>query len=539
MRALMVVGSLALLVVVPEVAAAAELDLLPLGDPERGPVLASAGPGTFYDCANGRETSLEEMVEAMAGARVVLLGEEHTSMEQKLVLARVVGELAERVPRLVLGMEFFQRSDRDALDRWRRREIAGEGFLRAVEWYDRGGYRYEYYEPIMTAALEHGLEVAGLNVAREIPRTVRMLGLAALSEEQRAEVGSVDVGGSSQHRYLISRYFGDTVAQLPPSWLDNMYAAQCLWDVVMARSILDALPEGGAVVVVVGSGHVAFDLGIARRIHEERAERGEPDLEVVTYCPVEALAPDPEGEPGGHPMGDSAGQADAVTNALFSRGLARFVGVFPASGGMVAVPSGLGLKLEADEHGAPQVVMVWPDSDAEGIGFKAGDRVLDVNGIAPEDLSHLRFLLASFDWGRRLDLRVQRGGNVLDLAVLLYPRVEETETGVAPGWKVEEVPLVIPDASGPLTELVGARVEPGPRRLLLRRDGAPERVEVWRGDVLSEVHELDEAARVARSLYLEPRADGSVELRYQRSECGEVVATSRYDRTGAKLEDSL
>ena len=137
--------------------------------------------------------------------------------------------------------------------------------LEETGWYDRGGYRWEYYRPVMEVAREHGISVVGVNVPREIPRAVNRGGLQALSDEQREQVGSVSTDGSAQHRYLISRYFGDTVALLPPGWFDNMYAAQCLWDVVMARSILGEVAEDTTVVLVVGSGHVAYDLGISRR----------------------------------------------------------------------------------------------------------------------------------------------------------------------------------------------------------------------------------------------------------------------------------
>ena len=509
---------------------ASELEMLPIGDPERALAVASAPAGGFYDCRQGREASLAEVAASLARARVILLGEEHTSMDQKLVLAQLVEALAGQVPKLILGMEFFQRSDAETLAKWGRGELAGDEFLLAVKWYDRGGYRYEYYAPMMEMAQRHHLGVVGLNVPREVTSAVRMGGLEALSEEQKTEVGPVETGGSPEHRYLISRYFGDTVGQMPGAWLENMYAAQCVWDVVMARSILDNLDDDATMVVVVGAGHVAYDLGIARRIREEREARGLPPLAVATYCPVVAPAVSSDEEPSGHPMGDA--KMTPQSRALFSRGLADFVGAFPDAGGVETFPR-LGVKIEESDD-VPTIRMVWPDTVAEDAGFTAGDKIVDVNGQGAGDLPHLRLVLARLEWGQRVDLRVRRGEETRDVAALLYPEVHDTETTTAPGWEVRTVDPGEPQPGAPVTAAEGSSVVE--RRLLLLQGGVPQRVEVWSGESVVEVHELDPQAHVSRSLFRSPRPDGTVEVRYHRGEAGEVTGVERLDRTGKVLD---
>jgi len=197
-------------------ATAQELDMLPIGDPERANELGSAEAGAFYDSAAAGGIDFDAMVERMTSADVVLLGEEHTAMDQKLMQARLLDAMAASGGKVVLAMEFFLRDDREVLERWSQGEIDERGLLEATGWYDRGGYRWEYYRPVMEVARERGIPVVGANVPRSIPRAVNRGGLDGLSEEQRALVGEVATDGSPQHRYLISRYFGDTVAMLPP-----------------------------------------------------------------------------------------------------------------------------------------------------------------------------------------------------------------------------------------------------------------------------------------------------------------------------------
>ena len=533
MRSTLVLVVIAALGMGATTAAADELDLLPLGREDLSTELGAATVGRFVATETNRELTLEELAAELVTARVVLLGEAHTDMDQKLFHAALFEAMAELKPELALGMEFFLRSDQGALDQWVAGAVDEDELLRRTEWYDRGSYRFAYYRPVMEVARARNLRVVGLNVAREIPRAVNRGGLESLTEEQRAEVGPVVIDGSAEHRYLISRYFGETVAVMPPGWFDNMYAAQCLWDVVMARSILSELRPGETMVVIVGSGHVAYGLGISRRIGDELAAAGRPAMRVSTFCPVAAPPPpDPDDDPAGHPMGGGHGHGmgEADLPARFVRSLADYVGVFPDSGGIEAFPQ-LGLQLAEGGDGIT-VSMAWPDTPAAVAGFEHGDRITDVNGRKPESLSELRTLLSKSEWGQRVGFLIERGDAVQEIAVLLYPEVDRTEPDTAPGWRVEAVEKLDPSGAAAVAAASGT---PTPRSSLVSRDGTPQWVEVRTGDILDEAHEVDEDGRVVRSLYRVARPDGVVEVRYRRADDGSVIAAERLDRTGARV----
>lgn len=505
----------------------AEIDQLPLGDAERAFQVAAGQSGEVIDTATGEVVSVQTMAGELAKAQVILLGEEHTHLAQKHRLAEILDEIAEVQPNLVLGMEFFLEEDAEILERWSSGAIDGEDFLRQVGWYDRGTYRWGYYESIMEVARRRSIPVAGLNVPREIPRAVNRRGLNGLTPEQKAIVGEIVVDDSPQHRYLIGRYFGDTIVQMPGSWYDNMYAAQCLWDTVMARSILKILPADGAVVVIVGSGHVAYDLGIGRRIHQERSRSGLKDVKVVTYCPIQAPIPDPDGEDVGHPMGGGGEQAEGAP-AVFSRSLASYVGVFDALGGVEAWPT-LGLKLKKGEDGGAVVSIAWPDSRAAEAGFETGDVIVDLNGETPADLQDFRVMLSRLQWGDRVDVKVRRDQEHHHLAMLLAPDPVEVEREVAPGWEVENVTTFDPRSGGPVQAFGGDDEE---SVVLLKRDGVPAWVVVHKDEIPVELHELTGEGFVELSLFLKPLDDGVVEIRYVRDSTGAVTDVSSLDRTG-------
>ncbi len=512
-------------------AGAAELDQLPLGPQPLAWELGSGGPGTFYDCTAGSAIEFEAMAKAMAGARIVLLGEEHTHLPEKRLQARILDAIAASGRPVVLGMEFFQRGDAGVLQSWSAGEIGEEAFLLASHWYDRGSYNWGYYADVMDVVQKRGIPVVGLNVPRSILHVISRKGLEALDEKQRAVIGTVDTTGSPQHRYLISRYFGDTVAMLPPSWFDRMYSAQCTWDVVMARSILDALPEEGTLVAIAGTGHVAYRLGIARRILEEAARRGIPAPSIVTLCTVKATASE-GGEPHGHPMGGHHGGGSGFSPAVFTRSLADYVAIFEDDGGVEAYPT-LGFSLEAKD-GRILVKRVWPDSAAADSGLRKGDEVLDVAGWTPPDLSHLRLRLASLRWGDRLDVAVRRDEKTAYCRTILEPTLVETERTVAPHWAVAVLPSFAPGEPLPEPIEPGQAAVAAPRYELVSRDGTPVRVEVRLGGLLMAVHELD-GGRVARSVYRDPLPDGAVEVVFERDGSGRITGERRLGRDGSPV----
>ena len=132
--------------------AADELDLLPLGAGELATRFGSAAAGSYVSAVEDRELSLEELARELVKARVVLIGEAHTDIEQKRFHGALLDAMAGLKGELVLGMEFFLRSDQEALDAWVAGEIDEGELLRRTAWYDRGSYRFEYYRPVMEAA---------------------------------------------------------------------------------------------------------------------------------------------------------------------------------------------------------------------------------------------------------------------------------------------------------------------------------------------------------------------------------------------------
>lgn len=519
-------------IVIPAFSAGAfdEENLMTLGDPERAYEIGSAREGEFYDCAAGTTIFLNAMVEAMRNADIVLLGEEHTHRDQHLHQAGILEEFVRGGGSAVLGMEFFRRSDQEVLEKWGNHTLAGDEFLKESGWYDRGGIRFEYYHPLMKTARRYQVPVVGLNVPRSIIHAVARGIKDGLSEEENEILGEIHAGSSPQHRYFIGRMFGESVAEMPPAWFNRMYEAQCVWDTVMARSILDNLPKEGTMIVIVGKAHVAYGLGIPRRILEEAKTRGMEEPSVLTFLPVIAPAVDPDVKLRGHPMGTGKEQ-ESRPRALFTRSLGDYVGVYHDYGGVEVFPS-FGFSLEEGDDGEIMVRMVLPDSLSEKAGVEAGDRVLDLNGREPGDIRRLRMELSRFRWGDRFDLKVEREGKERNVVILLKPDVRDQKERAAQDWIREKIKPFDWASARAVTE--GMKTEEEKIYFLAHKKGRPPWIERRENGLCREFHELDEDGRVIRSVYADPLGDGTVEIRYERDPEGNVTRQELLDREGKR-----
>ena len=371
-------------------------DTLPLGPAELRTRELTIRDGEIHSAYDGERIGFEELIERLASVRIVYLGESHTSMATHRMQLRIIEGLQAINPNLLIGMEFFQRSHAAELADWSAGHLDEEELLRATGWYAGGGYNFGYYRPILEFARDHGLPVVGLNIPRSIVHKVAMAGLDSLSPEEREITGEVDVT-NHEHRRLIEFYFGGPAAHGPPSddpdeaaaRFERMYAAQSTWDEAMAASVRRAM-EGfdGIAVVIAGSGHCAYNLGINRRVAERLA------LPYATLLAVDV-------EPG--------------ESATAVRSLADYLYGITGDTDPPYYPS-LGASLR-DQDGRVVVSMVMPDSLAQRVGLESGDVVTSLDGRPVADVTDLRIRLALKSWGDSAELLVQRGESELTVTV--------------------------------------------------------------------------------------------------------------------------
>jgi uncharacterized iron-regulated protein len=416
--------ALAALLALPAAARAQSnvLDLA-IGDPARRDRTAPVVLDGVTDAATGDVVTPPELAARLDPVSLLFLGESHTDIEFHQVQLRVLEELRKRGRAVLIGLEMYPAGEQAMLDRWTGDAGLTEAdFLKESRWYHNWGYHWEYYRAIFRFARENGARMFGLNVPRAVVQTARKQGLEALTPEQRALLPERIDTDSEEHRTLFKAFFSaeDMHGQLPPEMFEGMFVAQCTWDGAMAHNAIRALRaaqgERPIMVVLIGSGHVAYGLGA------ERQAKLWYDGRIASVIPI--------------PVYDTEKRA-AIEKARAS--YANFFwGVPAATDRLFPV---LGLSAPERDPGAPMaVIQVEKESVAEAAGFAVGDVLVAMDGTPIDQKETFNRLMSEKRWGDSARFEVRRSEETKTLTAYFRRKFEVPPAPCAPAPAADATP---------------------------------------------------------------------------------------------------
>jgi len=346
----------------------------------------------------GLELSFEGMMDMMAGARLVCIGESHDNYRAHEVQLQVIRELDRRFPgRVAIGMEMFRQPQQEILDRWTRGELGELEFLEAVDWHRTWSTDYRHYAAILGFARDQGLDVIALNPSRELQDAVRQFPPDALPQEFRDELPEVGDSDPYQHAVLEAFYGG----HLPtPGAFESFFRVQLLWEESMAERIVDYLGSargrGRIMVTLTGSGHVEYGFGIPKKVIRRMP------MPYVILAPTEIEVP-PEK------------QMPDVRLPELPLYPADFVWWIPYED-LEARKIRLGVGV-AERDGILVVSQVEAGSPAERAGMLPGDEIAAVAGQPVSSATTLVHWVVTQSPGASAIVTVRRAGAPLELSV--------------------------------------------------------------------------------------------------------------------------
>ena len=233
--------------------------------------------GPVFDVEASRQISRATLVERLAEADVVILGEYHDNPQAHIWQAKLVEELD--AARGVGGLAFEMFGvDREAAANAHRAEgkpvLELEGVLGWENWPD-----FEMYAPIFSAAPDAHL------TGGAVPRGDLMR--LAMSPEQSPLAERFKLAEPLADEEQAKREAGQAAAHcfaLPDDILPGMVTAQRLRDASFADALLRAHDEAGdkLAVLITGNGHARTDWGVPRDV-----ATASPELETLSYGIVE------------------------------------------------------------------------------------------------------------------------------------------------------------------------------------------------------------------------------------------------------------
>jgi len=317
--------------------------------------------------------SMPQVLQSLADERLIYVGETHTRYADHMLQLSVLRSLP--ADQVSLGVEWFQARFQPALDAYLDGRIDEAEMLRRTEYFDRWGFDYRLYRPIIRYAREQGIPIIALNASRELVNAIRESGLEGLSEEMKAELPDGYDFSDSRYEQLLQVVFEQH--NRDQQAFERFRDIQLTWDETMAQNVAGYLQQHPArrMLVLAGRGHLSGRHGIPQRVTRRIGERG---VLLASYAP-------------GAPARE---QADYLV-------LDEDIPL-PPKGLMGAL-----LDIDGDRI---HIQGFTPGSVAEAAGVKSDDRIVAVDGETTTDLTHFKLQMMDKRPGERIALRVSRKG---------------------------------------------------------------------------------------------------------------------------------
>lgn len=186
--------------------------------------------------------------EALPGAPVLLLGEQHDADEHQALARASVERLAAggRLAALVIEMAESGHDTRGLPGHATEVEVR-----QRLAWHT-AGWPWERYGPIVMAAVQAGVPVVGGNLPRARMRE-------AMQDDSLD--GRLDADGLARQRQAVD---DGHCRLLPASQLPGMARIQIARDLSLAQTAERELRAGRTVLLFAGAGHVRRDVGVPR-----------------------------------------------------------------------------------------------------------------------------------------------------------------------------------------------------------------------------------------------------------------------------------
>jgi len=362
------------------------------------------GTEEIFRLPDGSLVSFSQLMNGLESSSVVFVGETHDQFQHHQNQVRILRGLIEKGKDVVVAMEMFERSQQPILDSWSQGLMNEEEFLKEVQWETTWGMDYILYKGILDEIKSRRLKVLGLNIEREIVRRVGQHGIAGISQEDRGKLPEMDLTDQEHRKYVASiykRHQGGLAKDF-----DTFYQAQCLWDEVMAETLsrffLSSEGKGKTVLVIAGSGHVAFDFGIPKRFYRRIPL---PYETIILRTWKENI------------------EEDFNFNEVSSP-FANYLWITqPAPPERKRPRIGVILREHEDPKGI-WIERVMPESPAEQAGLLPGDQFFAIEGKEVAKVKEIQDALAEKGWGQDVSVTIIREGLRKEIMVTLPPLEE-------------------------------------------------------------------------------------------------------------------
>jgi len=316
--------------------------------------------------------TLSDVIKGVEDRRIIYVGEIHDVFAHHAVQLDIIAGIYKKYPRIAIGMEMFQRPFQKPLDSFIAGDTGEAEFLKQTEYFNRWGFDYPLYKPILDFAKAEKVPVVALNLQKEITGKVSHGGIDSLSDEDKKEIPPDLDFSDIEYRERLKEIFS-MHRNSDEKNFENFYQAQILWDETMSHSVDEFVKNNPdhKIVVLAGQGHLRYGSGIPKRTFRRNGQE----------------------------------YAIVLIDEEVEQGIADYV-VFPKTVEGVTTPK-LMVFLKVEENRVK--VSGFPEkSVSEKAGIKSGDVILFIDDTEVKSVDDIRIHLLSKKTGDIVKVRILR-----------------------------------------------------------------------------------------------------------------------------------
>ncbi len=237
---------------------------------------------TIISSKSGKPLALEAVFRDLTRCQIIYAGEQHTNKAHHAIQLQIIQATYAANPNLAIGMEMFDFTYQDVLDLWSAGKLDEKTFLRKTHWYANWRYDFGLYRDILNYIRDNNIRLVALNIPSYITKKIPVGGIENLSaEEKKLLPENIDLSYAAHREYLQKIFDGHRQHFKGDVQFEDFYAAQVVWEDIMAEQIAKNL-NNGTMVVLAGNGHIQFKYGIPERAYRHTAA----DFRTVYLAPV-------------------------------------------------------------------------------------------------------------------------------------------------------------------------------------------------------------------------------------------------------------
>ncbi len=386
-----------------------------LSSPYKSPYrpIETLEPGTILHVPTGTTLSKEELFSYISNSNIVYVGESHKSVNHHRIQLDIIKALYAEFPEtLSVGMEMFKTSSQDELYEWLNGYLDEKAFFKL--WMNNWGVNYEYYREILEYIKENSIPLIALNAP---PESIKALAHETIGTDDAPDLLDVELPTidttDPYHRAMTQAVFSDP--NHANSNFDSFYNIQLLWEETMAQTIAKYLMSKDGLdkrmVVLSGGGHINYGFGIPKRLFRRLSEP------YTTILPVSTdLLRDDEAAKAALEKGAQFLDVELPNVPLH---IADFVWATTFET-ISSEPPKLGVYL-VEEAEQVAITIVSEGTSAQQYGLMEGDVITRLDEDVIGDILDIKYFLQSKQYGDRIVVSVIRGGQTLNIKMMLKP----------------------------------------------------------------------------------------------------------------------